>query len=74
MRREIFEQWLSSTRGTGATLDTAAYASLVKPSEAVAPFTYSAIEAGLFARILSPGLQTEDGRSSSYPVCVRGDR
>jgi cytochrome o ubiquinol oxidase subunit II len=66
-----FEQWLSSTRGSGPTLDAAAYTTLAKPSEAVAPFTYRAIAPGLFTRIVTTSSRAGDGPSASYPVCSR---
>lgn len=50
---EIFSQWVASTRGVGPVLDAQAYTDLVKPSKAVAPFTYRSIAPGLFADILS---------------------
>jgi cytochrome o ubiquinol oxidase subunit II len=52
LQPENFVQWLALTRSSGPKLDTQSYASLVKPSEAVAPFTYRAISPGLFTSIL----------------------
>ena len=57
---ETFEHWLASARSAGPALDAQAYADLVKPSRAVAPFTYRSIEPALFGRIVSAGLQTND--------------
>ena len=42
---EQFAQWVAATRGAGPVLDAQAYADLVKPSQAVAPFTYRAVDA-----------------------------
>jgi cytochrome o ubiquinol oxidase subunit II len=50
-----FEQWVTTTRNSGPLLDARTYTDLVKPSEAVAPFTYRAIAPGLFNAILSAG-------------------
>jgi cytochrome o ubiquinol oxidase subunit 2 len=44
-------------------LDAQAYADMVKPSEAVAPFTYRAVASGLFNTILSSG-------SPDDPMCI----
>jgi cytochrome o ubiquinol oxidase subunit II len=71
---ESFEQWVSSTRGSGPTLDASAYVDLVKPSAAVAPFTYRAIAADLFPRILDTPSQAANERSVSDPLCVRAER
>jgi cytochrome o ubiquinol oxidase subunit 2 len=71
---EQFAQWLASTRSTGPVLDAQAYAGLVKPSKAVAPFTYRSITPGLFARILSAGLQPDDALCVAYPDSMRAER
>jgi cytochrome o ubiquinol oxidase subunit II len=47
-----FNAWLEQVRGTGSALDDAAYAELAKPSKAVPPTTYRAVEPKLFERIL----------------------
>jgi cytochrome o ubiquinol oxidase subunit II len=70
---EHFVQWLASTRSAGPTLDTQAYASLVMPSEAVAPFTYRAISPGLFTGIVSAP-QSDNGRCAPDTEPVRLER
>jgi cytochrome o ubiquinol oxidase subunit 2 len=47
-----FNAWLEQVRGTGSALDDAAYAELAKPSKAVPPTTYRAVERKLFERIV----------------------
>jgi cytochrome o ubiquinol oxidase subunit 2 len=47
-----FDRWVERARSTGSALDDAAYAELVKPSEAVPPTTYRAVEPKLFDRIV----------------------
>jgi cytochrome o ubiquinol oxidase subunit 2 len=47
-----FNAWVTQVRGTGSALDDAAYAELVKPSEAVPPTTYRSVEPNLFERII----------------------
>ncbi len=48
-----FADWVTSARSSGPVLDQQAYADLLKPSEAVAPFSYRAVAPGLFDRILN---------------------
>jgi cytochrome o ubiquinol oxidase subunit II len=64
---ERFAQWLEATRSAGPMLDPQAYADLVKPSSAVAPFTYRSIAPGLFDGILNAGLQPDDGLCITFP-------
>jgi cytochrome o ubiquinol oxidase subunit II len=58
-----FEQWVTTTRNSGPVLDPQTYADLVRPSEAVAPFTYRAVAPGLFNTILMAG-------SPDDPLCI----
>ena len=53
---EQFAQWVTATRNSGPTLDSATYADLAKPSKAVAPFTYRSITPGLFDVIANSGM------------------
>ena len=62
---EDFARWLASTRRTGPALDAQAYADLVKPSKAVAPFTYRSVAPSLFA-----GVQSAESQSDAGPVCL----
>lgn len=47
-----FAGWVAKARGAGSALDMAGYAKLAKPSEAVPPATYRAVDPGLFQRIV----------------------
>jgi cytochrome o ubiquinol oxidase subunit II len=71
---EVFAEWVASTRSSGPVLDAQAYAALVEPSKAVAPFNYRSIAPGLFASILSAGLQPDEGLCVSYPKSMRAER
>jgi cytochrome o ubiquinol oxidase subunit II len=71
---ETFGRWVASTRNIGPVLDAQAYTDLVKPSTAVAPFTYRSITAGLFAGILSAGLQPGEGLCVPYRESMRAER
>jgi cytochrome o ubiquinol oxidase subunit 2 len=57
---ENFAQWVDASRNTGPVLDAQAYEELVKPSQAVAPFTYRAVAPRLFTSILSSETQSDD--------------
>ncbi len=71
---EKFEQWVASTRTAGPVLDPQTYSDLVKPSKAVAPFTYRSVAPGLFASILSAAMQPDDGLCVTYPESKRAER
>jgi cytochrome o ubiquinol oxidase subunit 2 len=55
-----FAQWVDAARGAGPVLDAQAYEGLVKPSQAVAPFTYRAVAPNLFAGVLSSEMPPGD--------------
>jgi cytochrome o ubiquinol oxidase subunit 2 len=66
-----FAQWVRETRETGSALDKQAYADLVKPSKAVAPFTYRAVAPDLFSSIVNAGMGTQ---ASSPSICSTSRR
>jgi cytochrome o ubiquinol oxidase subunit 2 len=51
-----FTAWVAKTKGAGPTLDANSYADLMKPSQAVPPFTYGSVSPGLFETIASAGM------------------
>jgi len=59
-----FADWVAATRGSGSVLNAQSYAALVKPSQAVTPFTYRAVVADLFTKIMSTAMQCGD------PMCL----
>jgi cytochrome o ubiquinol oxidase subunit 2 len=66
MPAEQFAQWVTATRSAGGVLDAQAYIELLKPSKAVALFTFSAVAPDLFKGIVtSPGAEKSSalGRS-----------
>jgi cytochrome o ubiquinol oxidase subunit II len=71
---EKFSAWVVATRSAGPTLDARTLADLVKPSGAVAPFTYRTVVPGLFTAVLNAGLQSDDGLCVAYPEAMRADR
>ena len=66
-----FAQWVRQTRETGSVLDRKAYADLVEPSKAVAPFTYRDVAADLFSSIVNAGMGAQD---SSLSICSTSQR
>ena len=70
-----FAQWVRQTGETGSILDKQAYADLVKPSKAVAPFTYRGVVSDLFSSIVNAGMGTQDShQDSSLSVCSTSQR
>jgi cytochrome o ubiquinol oxidase subunit II len=69
-----FAQWAAATRSDGPVLDAQTYADLVRPSKAVAPFTYRSVANGLFANILSAAMQPVAGLCVAYPKSMRAER
>jgi cytochrome o ubiquinol oxidase subunit II len=72
-----FAGWVARVRGSGSALDIPGYAGLAKPSQAVPPRTYRAVDPQLFERIvdqtaLSPG-KARAGGPGSAPVRRAGD-
>ena len=66
-----FAQWVRQTSETGPALDKRAYAELVKPSKAVAPFTYHAVAPNLFNSIVNAGMCAQ---GSSLSICSTSQR
>jgi cytochrome o ubiquinol oxidase subunit 2 len=64
---EKFAQWVVATRDSGSVLDAQSYATLAKPSQAVAPFSYRAVAPDLFKSILT-NLTTV--MQSGEPLCL----
>src|SRR5499425_675915 len=54
---EEFARWVAATRTAGPVLNAQSYAELVKPSQAVAPFTYHAVAPNLFIGIVNTAMQ-----------------
>ena len=71
---DSFAQWAAVTRSAGPMLNAQSYAALVKPSKAVAPFTYRSVASGLFADVMSAAIQSADGLCVAYPQSMRAER
>jgi cytochrome o ubiquinol oxidase subunit 2 len=71
---DSFAQWAAVTRNAGPALDAQAYAALVKPSKAVAPFTYRSVVGGLFADVMSAAMRPAAGLCVPYPKSMRAER
>jgi len=60
-----FDSWVAQVRGSGSALDLPGYAALAKPSLAVPPTTYRAVEPGLFERIIEQTVSGPRGSTSA---------
>jgi cytochrome o ubiquinol oxidase subunit II len=69
-----FTQWADATRHAGPVLDAQAYSALVKPSRAVAPYTYRSVTNGLFTNVMSAAMQPAAGLCVPYPKSMRAER
>ena len=57
----VFDRWVTATRGAGPTLDDAAYRALLRQSSHVAPYTYGSVRPGLFEAIVTQQLPPGEG-------------
>jgi cytochrome o ubiquinol oxidase subunit 2 len=71
---EKFAQWIETARSAGPELNATTYASLAKPTAAVAPFTYHAVVPGLFETITVSEVQYDDAMCRRYPTFMRAER
>jgi cytochrome o ubiquinol oxidase subunit 2 len=69
-----FARWVDAARNAGPVLDGPTYADLVKPSSAVAPFTYRAVASELFGGIVSSVMQPDAPSQLSYSTAQRTDK
>jgi cytochrome o ubiquinol oxidase subunit 2 len=71
---EDFARWVDATRSAGPVLDQQAYAELVKPSQAVVPFTYRAVASELFGGIVSSVMQPDAPSQLSDSTAQRTEK
>lgn len=62
-----FAQWVAAARSTGPELDDAAYRGLLRQSQNIAPYTYRAVQPGLFQRVLTQNLPPGEGPPLNTP-------
>jgi cytochrome o ubiquinol oxidase subunit 2 len=62
---EQFARWVGAARSAGPQLDEAVYATLLKPSSAVAPFTYRVVAPQLFEDIVRSVMTSDDAQTAS---------
>jgi cytochrome o ubiquinol oxidase subunit II len=71
---EKFGEWVTATRsGSGPVLDAQTYADLVKPSQAVAPFTYRDVAPNFFNNIVI-SVTKPAAASISHPTTQRAEK
>lgn len=51
-----FDAWVRTARSAGPVLDASAYRGLLRPAISVAPYTYRAVQPGLFAAIVTQAI------------------
>jgi cytochrome o ubiquinol oxidase subunit 2 len=56
-----FAGWVATTRNGGAALTAQSYAELARQSLRVAPFTYNAVDADLFSKVVTQALPPGPG-------------
>ena len=61
--QDDFTRWVATTRQTGPTLDRAAYAQLAQQSQDVKPYSYRAVDPGLFQAVASREIAPAPGPS-----------
>jgi cytochrome o ubiquinol oxidase subunit 2 len=66
-----FARWVAATRDSGRRLDAQTYADLARPSQAVVPFTYGSVAAGLFREISSAGVAVHDANRQVQPQAAQ---
>jgi len=67
MPAEQFAAWIEAARNAGPTLDPASYAALAKQSINTRPFTFGAVDPGLFQQIVTQKLAPGPGPASGRP-------
>ena len=71
---DAFARWLESARSAGPALDAQGFADLIKPSRAVAPFTFRSVDPVLFLRVATAGSQSNDNVCFGDPKSIRAER
>jgi cytochrome o ubiquinol oxidase subunit 2 len=71
---EKFSEWVDTARNVGMELNATTYAQLVKPSAAVAPFTYRSVAPGLFDSIQMSDMQSDGAMSHGSPTSMRAEK
>jgi cytochrome o ubiquinol oxidase subunit 2 len=71
---EAFAQWIDAARSAGPMLDAGTYAALVKPSSAVAPFTYRSVAPDLFNGILGSTMHPHGAAGLAHPTAERAEK
>jgi cytochrome o ubiquinol oxidase subunit 2 len=66
-----FADWVATIRHAGPVLDDAAYRSLLKQSQDVSPYTYRAVQAGLFDEIVGQRLPPGEGPQTTVATASR---
>ena len=68
MPADQFAQWVAAARATGPELDDAAYRGLLRQSQNVRPYSYRAVQPGLFNRVVMQNLPPGEGPPPATPT------
>ena len=71
---EAFAQWVDRARSDGPVLDTGTYATLARPSSAIAPFTYRSVAPDLFNGILGSAMHSHGSMGLAHPTAERAEK
>jgi cytochrome o ubiquinol oxidase subunit 2 len=71
---EQFSGWVAAARGSGPVLDAATYADLLKPSQAVVPYTYRSVAPDLFYDVTRAAMMTDDSAPLICSTSQRAER
>ena len=63
--QDDFTRWIATAKASGPTLDRAGYAQLAQQSQDVKPYTYSAVDVGLFQAVATREIAPAPGPSAS---------
>jgi cytochrome o ubiquinol oxidase subunit II len=62
-----FAAWVSAARAAGPVLDLSSYQELERPTMSVPPYTYRAVQPGLFEAVVLQKIPSEDGSAVRSP-------
>ena len=71
---QAFAAWAAKTKGAGPALNAAAYQALARQSTKIAPFTYGAVDPGLFQAVVEQTQAPGPGPSAGQPTAQVSSR
>jgi cytochrome o ubiquinol oxidase subunit 2 len=71
---EQFTHWIAAAQGNGPVLDPAAYADLLKPSQAIVPYTYRSVAPEMFHNITRSAMMTGESVPFTCSTMQRAEK